>query len=317
VRAGAQALSLLSIPLNVRIIESLETGPQPLLQLRRELGAPPPTTLRGHLRKLDELHIVERRREGSFPGPMRLELAPAGRDLLRLAAIVETWLGKAPTGEVEIGSVAGKSAIKALIGAWSSGMLRALAAKPWSLTDLNRLITSLNYPTLERRLAAMRLAGQLEVRTGGGRSRPYAVTDWLRRGVAPLLAATGWERRHRASHAPPLGRIDVEAIFLLAVPLLDLSPEHSGTCRLVVDVPGSAGRRVAGCVMSVAQGRVASCSASLEGKAEAWVSGPSSGWLAALTAGEVAGLEVGGEVTLAGEILSGLHNQLFRVVVPR
>ncbi len=43
-------------------------------------------------------------------------------------------------------------------------MLRALAAGSLSLTELDRLIGALSYPSLERRLVAMRLAGLVGAR---------------------------------------------------------------------------------------------------------------------------------------------------------
>ena len=73
----------------------------------------------------------------------------------------------------------------------------------------------------------MRLAGQVEPLPGNGRGTPYAVTDWLRRGVGPLAAAARWERRNRPTETAPIGALDVEAAFLLRPSLLSLAPEVS------------------------------------------------------------------------------------------
>ncbi len=72
------------------------------------------------------------------------------------------------------------------------------------------VISSLSYPSLERRLAAMRLAGLIEARPGNGRGTPYAVTDWLRRGIArwpPPSAGSGETYlRHRADRPRSMPR---------------------------------------------------------------------------------------------------------------
>ena len=53
-RAGTQALRLLSTPINVFVLQALAEGPHSLVDLRREAGSPPQTTMRGHLRTLAE-----------------------------------------------------------------------------------------------------------------------------------------------------------------------------------------------------------------------------------------------------------------------
>ena len=58
----------------------------------------------------------------------------------------------APEGPLALGSSTAKSAIKALVEGWGTNMIRALAARPLSLTELNGLISGLSYPSLERRL---------------------------------------------------------------------------------------------------------------------------------------------------------------------
>ena len=104
--------------------------------------------------------------------------------------------------------------IKALVGGWSSAIVRALASKPFTLTELSRLIKGLNYPTLERRLAAMRFARQIEAAPNEDRGRPYAVTAWLRRGVAPVAMAARWEREHLREGTGVITNLDAEALFL-------------------------------------------------------------------------------------------------------
>ena len=86
-----------------------------------------------------------------------------------MPTIVEAWLAQAPQGSIPLGSEPAKGAIRALVGGWGSTMLRALAARPLSLTELSSVITgSLSYPALERRSRAMRAARQLELRPERG-----------------------------------------------------------------------------------------------------------------------------------------------------
>lgn len=310
VRAGTHALSLLANPLNVHVLTALEREPKSLVELRRAVGSPPQTTMRGHLRTLTSLGVLERRRQPEFPGSVDYQLGPAGRDMLAVVRILQGWLASAPDGPLQPGSPAAKSAIKALVEGWSSTIVRAIAARPLSLTDLNRLISSLNYPSLERRLGAMRLAGQLEPSPSAGRSRPYVATDWLRRAVAPLAAAAGWERRHAPAESSPIARLDIESAFLLILPMVQLDEDYSGTCRLAVETRSAEGDALIGVMARVETGRVVSCVARLSGSADSWVAGSTRAWMGAALRGESDLLEIGGDADLAHALIRGLARTL-------
>jgi DNA-binding HxlR family transcriptional regulator len=289
-----------------------------LVDLRRAAGSPPQTTTRNQLRMLTRIGVLERRQEAGFPGTVSYELGKAGRELIEVARVTEQWLGAAPEARMELGTSAAKNSIKALVDGWSSTVVRALAAGPLSLTQLSRLISTINYPSLERRLAAMRLTGQIATSEKHcGRSRPYSATPWLRRAVAPLVAGAAWERRFAPGEASPVAAIDVEATFLLALPLLRLSGHLTGTARLVVELRGADGRSVhAGAMVQVVEGAVVSCVSRLEGQANAWSSGPLGAWLSATIAGDPDGLEIGGDGELIHELVDGLHAVLFGVRQP-
>jgi DNA-binding HxlR family transcriptional regulator len=317
VRAGGYALSLLSVPLNVHVLQALAEESRSLTDLRRAVGSPPQTTMRGHLRTLTEIGVLKRRRQSEFPGALDFELGGPGRDLLRVADILQGWLAAAPDGPIPLGSVAAKSAIKALVEGWSSTVVRAVAARPLSLTDLNRLISEHNYPSLERRLGALRLAGLIEACPGKTRGTPYTVTDWLRRGVGPLAAAARWERAYVIEDTAAIGRIDIEASFLLAVPLLSLPPEVSGACRLAVEIRSNGGEPgLAGVFVEIEEGRVRSCVCRLQGEATAWASGTPKSWMRAVDEGGTDSLEIGGDWDLATAVLGGMKRALFRVIQP-
>ena len=314
-RSGAQALTLLAVPLNVSILRALARGPQQQAGLRRIAGLPAQTTLRAQLKRLAEIGVVEKHRRNQFPGVLEYELTTAGRDLLSVVDVLERWLSEAPDVPLSFENNAAKAAIKALVESWSTKMLRALAARPLSLTDLDRLIADLSYPALERRLVALRHSSQVEAQPHNGRGTPYALTTWGRQGIAPIAAAAHWERRHLPAVTAPVGRNDAEAAFLLAMPLLGLPAEISGSCRMGVEFPNGGRRRLAGAMVEVKTGSIVSCATQLQGHSDAWALGPPGAWLKAVIEHDSSGLELGGDCRLARSLLEGLHDSLFRPAV--
>lgn len=314
-RAGSLALTLLANPLIGAILRGLADGPKDLVDLRREAGLPAQSTMRTHLRSLEELDVIVRTRRNRFPGILECELTDSGRELLFVASTLERWLEVAPDGRLPFGSAAAKGAIKAMVEGWSTTMLRALAARPLSLTELDRVISPLNYPSLERRLSAMKLAGQVAACPGENHGTPYGVTDWLRRGIAPICAAARWERRHVATKAAPIGRLDIETSFLLAVPLLEVPADHSGSCRLGVELTVNGELRLAGALVGLEPGRRPSCTTRVEGDPDAWAIAPVNAWLCALIEADTDQVELGGDQRLARAVLGGLHATLFGAMI--
>jgi DNA-binding HxlR family transcriptional regulator len=313
VRAGSFALSLLSTPLNAHVLQALEDQSLPLVDLRRAAGSPPQTTTRGHLRTLTDHGILVRRQQREFPGAVEYELGPAGVELLEVARALNSWLAESPEESLGLGTTASKSALKSLVAGWDTMIIRALAARPLSLTELSKLIPSLNYPSLERRLGGLRMAGLVKAHAGDGRSTPYAATEWLRRAVAPIVAATRWEREYAPSEVTALGRFDIEAVFLLAVPMLTLPEAASSTFRLGMEVRSSSGDvSLAGVQAQLVEGEVAKWTTKLGGRVGASASGSATAWLRALGEGETEGLELSGDCSLVTEILDCLHGTLFR-----
>jgi DNA-binding HxlR family transcriptional regulator len=300
-RSGTTALSLLSAPLNVHVLTALEDQELALLDLSRMVGHPPATTMRSYLRTLADLGVVARRQESGFPGTVAYSLAQPGEQFLRVAGAVQNWLNESPNGPAALGEPAAKSAIKALAEGWNASIVRVLAARPLALTELAKLITSISYPTLERRLAAMRRAGQLRARRDDRASRgtPYEVTPWLCRAIAPLAMAVAWERESAAARFKSMSRIDIEALFLLALPLLALPDEASGRCRLAVEMRSDPQPEYAGAVVTIESGRPVSWTSRLEGDSDAWVSGSASSWLSWMNGRCESPLELGGNGRLA------------------
>jgi DNA-binding HxlR family transcriptional regulator len=309
-RAGGRALSVLSSSLNVHVLKALEDGELPLTELSQAVGLPPASTMRAYLKSLVELGAIERRSEDGFAGSVSYAIAPAGEKLLAVGDVLQHWLGDAPGGPISLGSTAAKSAVKTLVEGWDANIVRALAARPLALTELHRLIPQISYPTLERRLAAMRLVGLVEGRrNGSGRGTPYRATRWLRQAVAPLAAAIAWERGH-APDPPPLGRLDVEAGFLLVIPLVEFPAQASGACRLAIETGAGSTLRYAGVKLDLDGGRAASCVTRLEGEAEAWVVGTPLDWFRWVNGSEDAPIEFGGDSRLGRTVVEALSEAL-------
>jgi len=314
-RTGATALSLFSVPLNGLILRALADGPMRLADLRQEVGGPAQTTLRGNLANLVEIGALAKRGRDDKPTILENELTPLGEELLIVGDALEQWLARAPSGPIAFESAAAKAAIKALVGGWTSTVVRALAARPLTLTELDRLIDSVTYPALERRLGAMRLARQIELyRNGDGKRRPYTVTPWLREAIGPLVIAARCERRHVADHTAPIARIDIEAAFLLAAPLLRLEDGTSGACQLAVGASGNGSEagRASGAQLELESGRVVSCITRIDAQPATWVAGGASAWLDAVIERDAGLLDFGGDAELGWEVVHGLHDVLFR-----
>jgi DNA-binding HxlR family transcriptional regulator len=316
VRAGGTVLSLIAAPLSVPILRAHLDGPLRLPDLRERIGGAAQTTLRGQVASLREIGALERQVRSGMPYTVENELTSAGRDVLAVAEIVEAWLSRAPQGAIVLGSEPAKGALRALIGGWGSRMLRALAAHPLSLTELSSVIGDHSYPALERRLSAMRVAHQVEPRPDGGRgAKPYAVTSWARHAVAPLVAAGRCECQHFPSITEPLARLDIEAAFLLAVPLVDLDVTLSGSCLLAVDTGHGKdvepGDRLAGVNVEIWEGAVISCSPRLAQDPPSWVLGSVEFWVDAILAGKIERLRIGGDdPDLAETLIESLHSAL-------
>jgi DNA-binding HxlR family transcriptional regulator len=317
VRAGGTVLSLIASPLSIPILRAHLDGPLRLPDLRERIGGGAQTTLRGQVGNLRGVGALERHVRSGMPYTVENELTPAGLGVLSVAEVVEAWLARAPQGTIPLGSESAKGAIRALIGGWGSTMLRALAARPLSLTELSSVINDHSYPALERRLSAMRAARQLEPRPDGDRgAKPYGVTEWTRQAVAPLAAAGHCECKYLAQTTDPLTRIDIEAIFLLSLPLVDLDVSRAGSSLLAVDTgsagPGKLTDRLAGVRVEVEGGVIASCSSCLGSDPQTWALGSTSAWVDAILEGKTERLRIGGDrAKLAEELVERLHTSLF------
>lgn len=310
--AGVNGLLLLAVPLYAHLLKALGDGDVSLSRLSKAVGHPPASTLRSYLRHLEDLGVIERHREPEFPAAVSYRITAGGTELLKVEETLQAWLNLAPESPLPVGSQAAKSVVKALVDGWSSGIVRAFAARPFALTELSRLIPSISYPTLERRLTAMRRVGLVESRRNGsgGRGTPYSATPWLRHAVAPITASIEWEQRHCAQQPPPLRRMDIEAALLLAVPLLELDAGTSVVCRVAVELGNGASADYAGVMVTVEDGRPISWQSRLSGTADAWAAGSVADWLRCFNGGDGRPLEYGGDPALAMAITDSLRKQI-------
>jgi DNA-binding HxlR family transcriptional regulator len=310
-RTGARTLSTLAVPLNYSVLRSLATGPKRPAELRREVGSPARRTMRDRLRALEAIGaIAKQRRRSVFPRSPEYELAQPGRQLRFVAVALERWLAGAPEEPLELDDEAAAAAIGALVGGWSSTILRALVAAPRSLSELDGRIGALDRPALERRLAALRAVGMVEPVSGGAGDTRYAVNDWLRHGVGPLAAGSRWERDNLADTTAPIDRVDVETGLLMAAPLLQLPPGLAGACRLAVELPDAGEGVPAAVTVVVEDSKVVSCAAPGEG-ADTWAAGPPEAWFRTAIEADSNHLELGGDRHLARSLVDGLYQALF------
>lgn len=309
-RPGGRALSVLAVPLNLQIMQALSERPMRLAELRRAIGLPAQTTLRGHLARLTDIGVVTKRPTERMPYAVENVLTTMGEEMAFVAERLVAWLRDAPEGPISLESVAAKGAVKTLAEAWSSSMMGALAVRPMSLTELDSEIPHLSYPALERRLASMRIVGLVAAQRSRSWGTPYAVTDWARRGVAPLVAASRCERVHMGPNGRPLATRDVEATLLLAAPLIRLAGAVAGSCRLEVKPSRGLVLRPIGIQMTLDQGRVVASARGEDNDAVTKVSGSVADWLEAVKSGELSRLRFEGSAGLGEEVALGLRRAL-------
>ena len=316
VRAGSLVLALFANPLNAQILRAHADGPLRLNGLHERIGWAAHTTLRAALANLGALGALAPPRSGGSRFAVENELTAAGREMLLVAEEVEAWLARAPQGPIAIDGEAAKAAVKALAGGWSSTLMRSLANRAFTLTELDQLIPGVSYPSLERRLTRMRSIGLIEPAMAGGRGTPYVVTEWLRRSIAPLVAAGRCERRYLPDRSAPITEVEVEGAFMLALGLVTLPQSANGTCMLAVHPEAAEtkinGRCLAGVTVEVERGEIVSCAPQVREKPPTWALGSAETWLDVVIDGGFEALSFSGaRPQLALDLVSGLHFALF------
>jgi len=321
VRAGSRVLSVFENPLNTRILRAHAEGPQRLSELQEKVGWSAQTTVRVALANLCEIGALTKQAVAESPYAVATVLTPAGEEMLSVADEIEAWLALSPDGPIDPEAEHAKGAVKALAGGWSSTLMRVLASRPFTLTELDNLIPDLSYPSLERRISWMRATGQIEPVEREGRGTPYVVTDWLRHAIAPLAVAGRCERRHMGDEGGPITDVEIEASFMLVTPIAPLPPYANGTCMLASQTdpiePDEKNPGLAGVTIEVRKGQVVSCVPEVGKEPTTWAISSPETWLDVVIDGRVQDLRIGGaRPQLAADLVHGLHLALFDAQLP-
>jgi DNA-binding HxlR family transcriptional regulator len=249
-----------------------------------------------------------RPRSGLIGPHTQLRTSSKGEEFLFVAFAIERWLRNCPEGPLELG-LRGARALAPLVCCWSATVTHALAPEPLTLAELDRAVSVLDADVVAEHVEAMERSGQVRELPGGGETR-YALTDWGREAIAPIIAAVRYECRYPEDDVLPPDVFDAEAAFQMALPLLRLAPHLRGSCRLGVEVPGEE-PLMAGATVQVERGCVLSSSALLDESPETWVTGSPLDWCETVIDPSTEQLECGGDTELAAALLEALYEALF------
>ncbi len=242
------------------------------------------------------------------------QVSNTGREALFVASVVERWLQDAPHGPVDFDGPEAEVTVAALAEGWSATLVHMLAREPMTLPELDAAIGDLGRRAIKRHLEAMRRTGQVEALAESGEPI-YALNDWARAGIAPLLAAARMERRKPTEGAAPIDALDVDASFRLSLPLLTMPKELSGMCRLGLNLDEAEKSPLTGVTVRIEEGRVVACHDGLEIKANAWAAATAGDWLDTVIEPDAKRVRTGDDRWLASALLTSLHKTLFGVPV--
>jgi DNA-binding HxlR family transcriptional regulator len=243
-----------------------------------------------------------------------LRVSSGGREALFVASVVERWLENAPHGPVPFDGPEAEGTVAALAESWSATVVHMLAREPMTVPELDAAIEGLGRGAVERQLEEMMCTGQVEALAESGEPI-YALTDWARAGIAPLIASARLERRNPMEGMTPIDALDVDAGFRLSLPLLTLPVELSGMCRLGLNLDETERSAMTGVTARIEEGRVVSCHDGLDIKANAWAAATAADWLDTVVEPDAKRVRTGGDRWLSGAILDSLHKTLFGVPV--
>lgn len=272
-RAGAQALSLAADPVNREIL--LATSNRVL-----EIGG------------------------------RQYTVSNEGHDALFVSAVIERWLAGAPDGPIEYGTRLAERTVAALVEGWSAAVVHALAVEPMTAAELAGAIDGIDRRRLRRRLTAMHGAGLVDA-LGKGSGVLYGMTDWLRFGIAPLIASARLERDSEVEGATPVDGHDVEAGFRMALAVADAPEELSGVCHLRLNLDQGREDRRSGVTVVVDRGEIVVREPRFDEPADAWALGTLDGWLDTVIDPGAKAVRTGGDAWLTGALVAAIHRALF------
>ena len=276
-RAGAQALSLAADPVNREILLAMSN------------------------------RVLEM-------GGRSYTVSNEGHEALFVAATIERWLAQAPDGPIEYGTTLAKRTVAALVEGWSAAVVHALAREPMGSAELHAAIDGLDRRRLRQHLTAMHGVGLVEA-LGKGQGMLYVMTDWLRHGIAPLIASARLERDSEVKGATPVDGHDVEAGFRMALAVAKAPEELSGVCHLRLNLDEGRDDRRSGVTAAVDRGEIVVGEPRFDDPADAWALGTLDGWLDTVIDLDAKAVRTGGDDWLTGALVGAIHKALFGVPV--
>jgi hypothetical protein len=217
----------------------------------------------------------------------------------------------APGGPSGPDEISGGCTIKALAVAWDTTVLRWLAERPCSLTELDALSPrEVTHHDIRRARKSLSAVGLITPVPSADKRQPYAPVDWARGSAGCIAAAIRWERRFLDAKAP-LSSTEIETLLLLLLPMVEV-PQNSGgdTCLLHVE-------RLTDLSVAVEEGGILAYPPTFENARSNRLSGSAESWFDALIDGCTKTLRMQGRIDLTTALASGLHGACVRFAATR
>ena len=221
-RAGARMLLEIAAALDYRGMYELAIEGIPAMPPAPPGSLPSPEELAEQQeRELAEFRAAreeESEQERLAEANRKYTLTPLGLDKARCLQALKRWLGERPGGPPPPERLV-RDALGPLLCGWSGTIVHALAPEPATLDELDRAVTPLDREELHEHIGRMARSGiaAVEAEAGSGPAR-YALTDWGRAAIGPIVAAVHYERRHDEELTLAPDVLDVEAGFQMALP---------------------------------------------------------------------------------------------------
>lgn len=99
----------------------------------------------------------------------------------------------------------------------------------------------------------------------------------------------------------------------MALELIELPNQLTGTCRLCFNLSDEEGPAMTGVTAETDQGRVVACRAGIEERFDAWAAATAAEWLDTVIEPDISKVRTGGDAWLTKALVAALHETLFGV----